>query len=307
MLSKEWLKKNKFRIVFFLFIFLSINYISNYFRAFDGDLLMKFTYLSSSPSVLLSAFPLSLNSTDLMFSSIGVGISILLVLNNQNNNKTFREGVEHGSAKWGVPNKDLKGMYNGKDEFENVMFSQNTKLAINNSDVSHPTLERNKNALIVGGSGSGKTRFFVKPNIMQMNSDYVITDPKGDILNELGWVLRAKKDYNIQVLNLIDLDKSMRYNPLAYIKNEQDILKVIETLIKNTQGKDAKDDFWVSTEKLVYQALIGAIMEFFYEEDRHLGTLTDLIALLEVKENDEDHISAIDWMFGQIEDLNPDI
>lgn len=306
MLSKEWLKKNKFRIIFFLFIFLLVNYISNYFRAFDGDLLMKFTYLSSNPSVLLSAFPLSLNSTDLMFSSIGVGISILLVLNNQNNNKTFREGVEHGSAKWGVPNKDLKGMYNEKDEFENVMFSQNTKLAINNSDVSHPTLERNKNALIVGGSGSGKTRFFVKPNIMQMNSDYVITDPKGDILNELGWVLRAKKDYNIQVLNLIDFDKSMRYNPLAYIKNEQDILKVIETLIKNTQGKDAKDDFWVSTEKLVYQALIGAIMEFFYEEDRHLGTLTDLIALLEVKENDEDHISAIDWMFEQIEELNPD-
>lgn len=302
--NKEWLKKNRFRIIFFTFIFLLINYTSYYFRSYGGDLLLKFTYVSKNPSVLLSAFPLSLNSKDLMFSFLGLGMSILVVLNNQSNKKTFRQGIEHGSAEWGKPNKDLKGMYNEKDEFKNVIFSQDTKLAINNSDVSHPTLERNKNAIIVGGSGSGKTRFFVKPNIMQMNSDYVITDPKGDILNELGWLLRAKKDYNIQVLNLIEFDKSMRYNPLSYIKEEQDILKVIETFIKNTQGKDAKDDFWVSTEKLLYQALIGAILEFFDPEEQHLGTLADLIGMFEVKENDEDYESVIDEMFKEIEEYN---
>lgn len=303
-MNKEWLDKNKFRIIFFIFIFLFINYLSYYFRTYSGDLLLKFTFISKEPSILLNAFPLSLNNKDLLFSLLGVGISIVFVLNNQSNKKTFRQGDEHGSAEWGKPNKDLKGMYNKNDEFQNVIFSQNTKLAINNSDVKHPTLERNKNAIIVGGSGSGKTRFFVKPNIMQMNSDYVVTDPKGDILNELGYLLRVKKDYNIQVLNLIEFDKSMRYNPLAYIENEKDILKVVETLIKNTQGKDAKDDFWVSTEKLVYQALIGAIMEFFNEEEQHLGTLADLISLLEVKENDENYKSAIDWLFEQIEEYD---
>lgn len=304
-MNKDWLYNNRFKLVFYLIIFLSVNYISYYFRVFSGDMLSKLTNLTNNLPVLLNAFPLSMNGTDLMYAFLGMGIAILLVLNNENNRKKFRQGVEHGSAEWGTPKKDLKGMYNEADDSKNILFSEHTKMALDNADTSNFKFHRNKNAIVVGGSGSGKTRFFVKPNIMQMNSDYVITDPKGDILNELGYMLRAEKNYDIRVLNLIDFDKSMRYNPLAYVKNEQDILKLVETLIKNTSGKDAKEDFWVNTEKLLYQALLGAIMEFFQPEDRHLGTLADLTSLFEVKENDENYVSVVDEMFLQIEEHDP--
>ncbi|MEM5063623.1 type IV secretory system conjugative DNA transfer family protein, partial [Enterococcus faecalis] len=179
-----------------------------------------------------------------------------------------RKGVEHGSATWGNPKKDLEGMFNQKDDSRNILFSENIRMAINNEDVTDFKAQRNKNALIIGGSGSGKTRFFVKPNIMQLNADFVVTDPKGSILNELGVLLRAKENYDIRVLNLIDFSKSMHYNPLAYIKKEEDILKVVETIIKNTSAKDAKEDFWVTTEKLIYQALIAAILNYFEPEER---------------------------------------
>ena len=305
MINKDWLYKNRFKLLFFSVIFLLVNYLSYYFRAFSGDLLSKVTNLTNNLPVIFSAFPISLNGTDLMFSFIGVGVAVLLVLNNESNSKSFRTGVEHGSAEWGIPNKDLKGMYNQKDNTENIIFTENTKMAIDNSKLSSHEFHRNKNTIVIGGTGSGKTRFFVKPNIMQMNSDYVITDPKGDILNDLGYLLRAKKNYDIKVLNLIDFDKSMRYNPLAYVKNEQDILKLVETLIKNTSGKDAKEDFWVNAEKLLYQALLGMILEFMDPEDRHLGTLADLISLFEVKENDENYVSVVDDRFQKIEEYDP--
>lgn len=305
MINTEWLNKNKYRIIFFTLIFLLINYTSNYFRIYNGGLLLKINYIFSNPTILLNSFPISLNKTDLMFSFIGLGISLLLVLNNQSNKKKFRQGVEHGSAEWGIPKKDLKGMYNEKDDTKNIIFSEKTKMVVDNDELTNHEYHRNKNTIIIGGSGSGKTRFFVKPNIMQMNCDYVITDPKGDILNDLGYMLRSQKNYNIKVLNLIEFDKSMRYNPLAYVKNEQDILKVVQTLIKNTSGKDAKEDFWVTAEKLLYQALIGAILEYFEPEEKHLGTLADLVSLFEVKENDEDYISVVDEMFMDIEQHNP--
>lgn len=298
---KNFLYQNRFRVVLLSVSFLLINYLSYYFRVFSGNLLNKITYLTSNFTVLFSAFPISFNGTDLLISLGGVGIILLLLLNKESNNKTFRKGVEHGSAEWGTKEKDLKGMYNSKDNSKNLIFSKNVKMAVDNDDTSSHEYHRNKNTLVVGGTGSGKTRFFVKPNIMQMHSDYVITDPKGDILNELGYMLRAKKNYDIKVLNLIDFDKSMKYNPLAYIKDEKDILKVVETLVKNTQGKDAKDDFWVSAEKPVYQALIGAILDYFEPEDQHLGTLIDLVLLL----NSEDDDNVIDEMFSEIEEYDP--
>ena len=302
--TKKFIKKNKFRIFFFTFIFLLINYVSNYFRSFSGDLLLKFTSLSSNPTIILNAFPISINKTDLIFSFLGVGLGILLIKNSQFNNKKFRKGIEYGSAEWGSPEEDLKGMYIPKKDRKNIIFTEKVKMAVNNENLDHHKYHRNKNIIVIGGSGSGKTRFFAKPNIMQMHSDYVITDPKGSILSDLGYMLRKNK-YNIKVLNLIEFEKSMRYNPLAYIKKEQDILKVVETIIKNTSGKDAKEDFWVTTEKLLYQALLGAILEYFKPEDQHLGTLADLISLLEVKENDEDYISVVDEMFMEIEEHDP--
>lgn len=302
--TKKFIKRNKLRIIFFTFIFLLINYVSNYFRSFSGDLLLKFTSLSSNPTIILNAFPISLNKTDLIFSFLGVGLGILLITNNQFNNKKFRKGIEYGSAEWGSPEEDLKGMYIPKKDRKNIIFTEKVKMAVNNENLDHHKYHRNKNIIVIGGSGSGKTRFFAKPNIMQMHSDYVITDPKGSILSDLGYMLRKNK-YNIKVLNLIEFEKSMRYNPLAYIKKEQDILKVVETIIKNTSGKDAKEDFWVTTEKLLYQALLGAILEYFKPEDQHLGTLADLISLFEVKENDEDYISVVDEMFMEIEEHDP--
>lgn len=304
--SKEWLHKNKINIILFVFIFLFVNYISNYFRIYNSNLLTSFNYLFTNPTVLFEAFPISLNGRDLLISFLVTAMSLLFMLERKSNKKTFRKGVEHGSAEWGNPKKDLKKMYNKENDTKNIIFTENTKMVVNNDELSHHQYHRNKNAIIVGGSGSGKTRFFVKPNIMQMNSDYVITDPKGGILKDLGYLLRAKKNYNIKVLNLIEFDKSMRYNPLAYVKNEQDILKVVETIIKNTSGKDAKEDFWVTTEKLLYQALLSVILDYFEPEERHLGSLVDLISLFEVKENDENYVSIVDEMFMEIEEHDPD-
>lgn len=263
-------------------------------------------YLTSRPTVVFEAFPIALTLKDIGIGLFATAMLILLVSQKEGNDKTYRKGVEHGSATWGNIQKELQGMYNRKDDSKNILFSKNVKMALDNKDVSDLKKQRNKNTLVIGGSGSGKTRFFVKPNIMQMNCDYIITDPKGTILNELGYVLRSKKNYDIRILNLIEFSKSMHYNPLAYIKKEEDILKVVETIMKNTSAKDAKEDFWVTTEKLIYQALISAILEYFEPEERHLGTLVDLLALFEVKENDENYISVVDQMFLDIEASNPD-
>ena len=302
---KQFLNKYKFRIIPLGIVFLLVNYISRYFRFYKNNTLESLTYLTENPAILLEAFPISFNMKDLLISLTITLILLVALIEKQSNKKKFRKGVEHGSAKWGVPKEDLKGMYNEKNDMKNIVFTEKIKMAINNNDLPSHKYHRNKNTIIIGGSGSGKTRFFVKPNIMQMNSDYVITDPKGSILNELGYLLRSKKNYDIKVLNLIEFDKSMRYNPLAYVKNEQDILKVVETIIKNTSAKDAKEDFWVTTEKLLYQALLSAILDYFPEKEKNLGTLSELLALFEIKENDEDYESAIDYMFSQIEEENP--
>lgn len=304
-LNKEWFNKHKIKIIFFLLIFLFVNYTSNYIRTSDLNLISSLNFVVSNPTLLLKSFPISFNRTDLLIALLATFMLFLFVLEKQTSKKTYRSGVEHGSAKWGDPKTDLKGMYNEKEDTKNILFTKNAKMVVNNDELTHHKYHRNKNAIIIGGSGSGKTRFFVKPNIMQMNSDFVITDPKGSILNELGYVLRAKKNYDIKVLNLIDFSKSMRYNPLAYVKDEKDILKVVETIIKNTSAKDAKEDFWVTAEKLLYQALLSAILEYFEPEDRHLGSLIDLLSLFEVKEKNEDYKSVVDEMFMEIEQSDP--
>lgn len=302
----DWVNKHKMKIIFFLVIFLLSNYISSYFNTYSGTFFNKLTYLTNNPVVLLNSFPIAMTAKDIGIAFIVTSILILFVLQKQLNSKNYRKGVEHGSATWGDPKKDMNGMYNKSDDSKNVLISENVKLAIDNDDVKDFKAQRNKNVAVIGGSGSGKTRFFVKPNAMQMNADYIVIDPKGSILNEIGYVMRAKKNYDIRVLNLVDFSKSMHYNPLAYIKKEEDILRVVETIIKNTSAKDAKEDFWVTTEKLIYQALISAILNYFEPEEQNLGTLVDLLALFEVKENDEDYISTVDQMFIDIEESDPD-
>lgn len=231
-------------------------------------------------------------------------MAYFFLLERQQNRKKFRKGKEHGSAQWGNPNKDLKGMYDEKDENNNIILSENVCLMLDDKD-SPPKLRRNKNVLVVGGSGSGKTRFIVKPNIMQMNADFVITDPKGGIVNEVGYLLRKEGNYKIKVFNLIHLEKSMRYNPLSYIRNEQDILRLIDTIIRNTSGADNKEDFWVKAERLLYQSYIAVILDRFPKEEQHLGALLDLLQISHTSMSDENYKNAIDIMFDEIEEEEP--
>ena len=169
-----------------------------------------------------------------------------------------------------------------------------------------PKYARNKNILVIGGSGSGKTRFFVKPNLMQMHSSYVVTDPKGTVLVECGKML-SKNDYRIKVLNTIKFAKSMHYNPFAYIRSEKDILKLVNTIIVNTkgEGQQASEDFWVKAEKLYYTALIAYIWYEAPEEEQNFSMLIDLVDASEAREDDENFKNAVDLLFEELEQKNP--
>lgn len=280
------------------------NWISYTVRVpYGGNMATAIGAIMESPAVMLSALPLSLNLTDI---AVGVGIGMILVLlmvEKRSNRKTYRKGVEHGSARWGTPEDSLPY----KDEVleNNIILSQTEYLTLNGRP-ANPKYARNKNVICIGGSGSGKTRFFIKPNLMQLHSSYVVTDPKGTIVNELGTML-VKNGYELKIFNLINFNKSLRYNPLAYVKDEKDILKLVETLIANTKGEgsQAGEDFWVKAEKLLYQALIGAIITDFPKFERNFNTLVELIKLMEVREDDETFKNSVDLYFEDLESRNP--
>ena len=297
--------KNRAILIGCLFIFILINYTIYLFRyIYQGDVASALNDLFSYPEILLSAFPLSINLVDLIVSFLISTMFLFIMLDRKNNKKKFRKGSEYGSARWGDFDKDLEGMYDPKKQYNNILFSKNTKLALNDSDIDF-NKRRNKNVVVFGGSGSGKTRTIIKPNISQMNCSFVCTDPKGTILNEVGYMLKNFK-YNIKVFNTVDFDKSMKYNPLKYVKKEQDILKLVETIIANTSGDKAgaeKHDFWVKSEKLLYQAYLSLILMVFPEDQKHLGTLIDLVSESIVNENDETFKNAIDLIFEGLEEI----
>ena len=193
-----------------------------------------------------------------------------------------------------------------KEFSQNVLLTQTERITMS-SRPKEPRYARNKNILVIGGSGSGKTRFFVKPNLLQCHSSYVVTDPKGTILNEVGALL-DRKGYRIKSLNLINFKKSMRYNPLAHIRSEKDILKLVNALILNTKGEGEKssEDFWVKAERLYYSALIGYIWYEAEPEERNFITLLDLINASEVREDDEEFQSPVDLLFAKLEKEHPD-
>lgn len=309
---KKIIEEQKIKIRIYSLLFLMLNYLFYYFRySFRGNIINGLNYLFVNPLYLFNAFPFSLHTMD-----IGIPLLIVIMLffffeEKKLNKKKYRKGSEHGSAKWGSIKDDLSGMYNPDKDSDNMILSQNVRLIINDTKAIPPQKRRNKNVLVVGGSGSGKTRFFVKPNLMNKNVDYIVTDPKGTIVNELGKLLVSKKvggvAYKLKIFNLVNFDESLRYNPFAYINNEQDILKIVDTIIKNTSGSgDTKEDFWVKAERLLYQAYISAILCFFPKEEQHLGTLMDLIELSETKEDDEDYKNVIDEMFEEIAKEYPD-
>jgi type IV secretion system protein VirD4 len=244
----------------------------------------------------------SLYPKDLLFGvAIAVVIRLVVYLKGKNAKK-YRKGIEYGSARWGNA-EDIRPFLDPAFQ-NNVILTETENLMMSNRP-KNPKNARNKNVLIVGGSGSGKTRFWLKPNLMQCHSSYVVTDPKGSIVVECGKLLQ-RKGYKIKILNTINFKKSMRYNPFAYIKSEKDILKLVTTLIANTKG-DGKggDDFWVKAETLLYTALIGYIYFEAPEHEQNFSTLIEFINASEVREDDEDFKNPVDLMFDALEEKDP--
>ena len=242
---------------------------------------------------------------------VGVAAAIairLAVYIKGKNAKKFRKNLEYGSARWGTA-EDIKPYVDPAFE-NNIILTQTERLTMN-SRPKDPKTARNKNVLIVGGSGSGKTRFWLKPNLLQCTSktyptSFVVTDPKGDIVVSCGHALQ-KNGYQIKILNSLNFKKSMHYNPFAYIHSEKDILKLVTTLIANTKGEGkAGDDFWVKAETLLYTALIGYIHYEAPVEEQNFSTLIEFINAMEVREDDEDFKNPVDLMFDELKKRKPD-
>ena len=275
------------------------------FRLAPGaDLSAKLLSIQDGFSMAFASPAPSLEPADLLIGIAGALILRLAVYMKGKNAKKYRHGMEYGSARWGTP-ADI-APYMDKDFFNNIPMTMTERITMS-SRPKQPKYARNKNILVIGGSGSGKTRFFCKPSLLQAHSSYVCTDPKGTLLPEIGSFLERKK-YRIKCLNLINFKKSMRYNPLAYIRSEKDILKLVNALIMNTKGEGEKssEDFWVKAERLYYSALIGYIWYEAPEEERNFITLLDLINASEAREDDETYQSPVDILFQQLEEKEPD-
>jgi len=246
----------------------------------------------------------SFHPHDFLVGVAGALIARGLIYMKQQDAKKFRQGVEYGSARWGTP-ADIKP-YVDENPDNNIILSQTERLTMN-SRPKNPKYARNKNILVIGGSGSGKTRFFIKPSLLQQHSSYVVTDPKGTLLVECGRMLE-RGGYAIRSLNTINFKKSMHYNPFVYIRSEKDILKLANTIIANTKGEGEKagEDFWVKAERLYYQALIGLIWYEAPDEEMNFGTLLEFINASEAREDDENFKNAVDDIFEELEAKDPD-
>lgn len=296
--KSKFIKQNLPYLVFF--------YLGNIFYAHmgkfvGGDVFDRVFYAImdiSNMSFMLSPYPNALIAGILL----ALFVKLIVYLKGKKAKK-FRQGIEYGSARWGSA-KDIEPYVDEKFE-NNILLTQTERLTMNGRP-KNPKYARNKNILVVGGSGSGKTRFFVKPNLMQLHSSYVVTDPKGTIVLEVGKLLE-KSNYDIKILNTINFKKSMKYNPFAYLRSEKDILKLVQTIIANTKGEGEKagEDFWVKAEKLYYTALIGYIYYESPKEEQNFSTLLQMIDASEVREEDENFKNAVDMMFEVLEEKNP--
>ncbi|HEO3743295.1 TPA: VirD4-like conjugal transfer protein, CD1115 family [Streptococcus agalactiae] len=294
----KFLKQN---IPYLAFFYVG-NIFSHHVRAYTGGDVIDKIFQGILELNTMSFIP-SIHVADIL---MGVGVAAIIkfiVYTKGKNAKKFRQGKEYGSARWGTA-KDIQPYVDEKFQ-NNILLTQTERLTMNGRP-ANPKYARNKNVLVIGGSGSGKTRFYVKPNLMQMHSSYCVTDPKGTIVIECGKMLEDN-GYEIKILNTINFKKSMKYNPFAYIRSEKDILKLVQTIIANTKGEGEKagEDFWVKAEKLYYTALIGYI---FYEaprEEKNFATLLDMIDASEVREDDETYMNPIDRLFEALEKKEP--
>ena len=288
------------------------------------DMGNKLLYAMEHADRIFAGFVLSNNWKDLLAGIVVAAVLKVLVWQKQADAKKLRKGIEYGSARWGTA-EDIKP-YMSEDPWMNIPLTATEALTME-SRPKQPKYARNKNIVVIGGSGSGKTRFFVKPSVMQMNCSMVITDPKGTLIEECGKMLtkgppKRDKDENvikdkfgkvvhepyvIKVLNTINFSKSLHYNPFAYIRSEKDILKLVTTIIVNTkgEGEKASEDFWVKAEKLLYTALIAFIWYEGDEEEKNLNTLLDLLNESETREEDETYQNPVDMMFQELEERDP--
>ena len=259
------------------------------------------SFFYALPVALGNPLP-SFHPLDLLVGiACGAGLRLAVYLKSKNAKK-YRHNVEYGSARWGTA-KDIEPFTAPKFE-DNIILTRTERLMMSNRP-KNPANARNKNVLIIGGSGSGKTRFWLKPNLLQMHSSYVVTDPKGSIVIECGHAL-LKHGYNIKIFNTINFKKSMHYNPFAYIHSEKDILKLVTTLIANTKGDGkAGDEFWTKAETLLYCALIGYIHYEAPVEEQNFSTLIEFLNAMEVREDDEEFQNPVDLMFEALEKKKP--
>ena len=254
--------------------------------------------------VAFADFAPGLNPADWLVGIVGAVGFRLLIYCKAKKAKKFRHDAEYGTARWGTE-KDIKPFIDPK--FENNIILTATERLTMNTRPANPANARNLNTCIIGSSGSGKTRFWLTPQLLSAHSSYVCVDPKGGVLSQVGYFLQKKRGYKIKVFNSIDFSKSMHYNPLAYIKNEADILKFVDTLIANTKGEGKEGDpFWTKAETLLYCALIAYIIFEGPAEDRNMNTLVDMISGMDVKEDDENYKNAVDYMFDGLAKRKPD-
>ena len=298
---QDWTRILKSNLPYLVFFYLGNIFSCHVSSYVGGDVIDRI--MNATVDIQSMSFMPSVVINDLIVGLVVASMVKVFVYIKGKKAKKFREGKEYGSARWGN-NKDITPYVDKKFE-NNVLLTQTERITMNGRP-SNPKYARNKNILVIGGSGSGKTRFFVKPNLMQMHSSYVVTDPKGTVVLECGKMLEDG-GYEIKILNTINFKKSMKYNPFAYIKSEKDILKLVQTIIANTKGEGEKagEDFWVKAEKLYYTALIGYI---FYEaprEEKNFKTLLDMIDASEVREDDESYMNPIDRLFEALEKRHP--
>ena len=288
--------------VFFVYLFDKVGQAAR--LAPGADISEKILNITQGFSEAFSNALPSVHPLDLLIGIVGAVVIRLIVYVKGKNAKKYRKGAEYGSARWGNA-EDIKP-YIDPDFQNNIILTQTERLTMN-SRPKQPKYARNKNVVVIGGSGSGKTRFFVKPNLMQLHSSYVLTDPKGTVLIECGKLLQ-RAGYRIKVLNTINFRKSMHYNPFVYIRSEKDVLKVVNTLIVNTKGEGEKsaEDFWVKAERLLYCALIGYIWYEAPAEEMNFTTLLELINASEAREDDEEYQSPVDLLFADLEERSPD-
>ena len=300
----DWKKLFLRNFPYLIFFWLSDKAGQCYRLTRSGDTVKQVMAVISSlgDAIRYNPFP-SFHPRDVLVGVAGAVLIRLAVYIKAQNAKKFRHGREYGSARWGTP-EDIKPFIDPQFD-QNILLTQTERIMVGRN--KNPKYNINKNVLIIGGSGSGKTRFHIKPNLMQMNASYIVTDPKGTVVLECGKMLQ-RGGYEIKILNTIDFKKSMKYNPFRYIRNENDILKLVTCIMENTKGEDSKggEDFWTKAEALYYQALIAYIFYEAPEEEKNMTTLLEMLNASEVREDDETFKNAVDLMFERLQQRDPD-